>query len=35
MGVVDAIALQATGTLNGMGDVPLSEVTITSVTQVR
>jgi peptidyl-prolyl cis-trans isomerase A (cyclophilin A) len=35
MGVVDAIAFQTTGTLNGMGDVPLSEVTITSVTQVR
>jgi peptidyl-prolyl cis-trans isomerase A (cyclophilin A) len=35
MGVVDAIASQATGTLNGMGDVPLSEVTITSVSQVR
>ena len=35
MGVVDAIASQATGTVNGTGDVPLSEVTITSVTQVR
>jgi peptidyl-prolyl cis-trans isomerase A (cyclophilin A) len=35
MGVVDAIASQTTGTLNGMGDVPLTEVTITSVTQVR
>jgi cyclophilin family peptidyl-prolyl cis-trans isomerase len=33
--VIDAIALQPTGTVNGMRDVPLSEVTITSVTQVR
>jgi peptidyl-prolyl cis-trans isomerase A (cyclophilin A) len=33
--VIDAIASQATGTVNGMRDVPLSEVTITSVTQVR
>jgi peptidyl-prolyl cis-trans isomerase A (cyclophilin A) len=35
MGVVDTIASQTTGTMNGIGDVPLSEVTITSVTQVR
>ncbi len=35
MGVADAIAAQATGTANGLSDVPLSEVTITSVTQVR
>ena len=35
MGVVDAIASQATGTLNGQSNVPLSEVSITSATQVR
>ena len=29
------LPLQPTGTVNGMRDVPLSEVTITSVTQVR
>ena len=35
MGVVDAIASQPTGTVNGVADVPLSEVTITSAVQVR
>jgi cyclophilin family peptidyl-prolyl cis-trans isomerase len=35
MGVVDAIASQPTGTVNGVADVPLSEVTITSALQVR
>lgn len=35
MGVVDAIASQPTGTVNGVPDVPLSEVTITSAVQVR
>jgi peptidyl-prolyl cis-trans isomerase A (cyclophilin A) len=33
--VIDAIASQATGTVNGMRDVPLSEVKIILVTQVR
>lgn len=35
MGVVDAIASQPTGSVNGTPDVPLSEVTITSAVQVR
>jgi cyclophilin family peptidyl-prolyl cis-trans isomerase len=35
MGVVDAIASQPTGTVNGVSDVPLSEVTITLASQVR
>jgi peptidyl-prolyl cis-trans isomerase A (cyclophilin A) len=34
-GVVDAIASQPTGTLNGAQNVPLSDVTITSAVQVR
>lgn len=33
--VVDAIAGQATGTVNGFADVPLTDVTITSVTQIK
>jgi peptidyl-prolyl cis-trans isomerase A (cyclophilin A) len=35
MGVADAIASQPTGRVNGMLDVPLSEVTITSAVQTR
>lgn len=35
MGVLDAIASQPTGTFNGVPDVPLSEVTITSAVQIR
>jgi len=35
MGVVDAIASQPTGTVNGAPNVPLADVTITSAVQVR
>ena len=35
MEVVDAIAAVPTGVVNGQRDVPLSEVTITSATQVK
>ena len=35
MDVVDAIASQPTGSVSGVPDVPLSEVTITSAVQVR
>lgn len=35
MDVVDAIASKPTGTVSGVPDVPLSEVTITSAVQVR
>lgn len=35
MEVVDAIAAMPTGFVNGLRDVPLSEVTITSATQVK
>jgi peptidyl-prolyl cis-trans isomerase A (cyclophilin A) len=33
--VVDAIAAQATGVLNGFSDVPLTDVTITSAQQIK
>lgn len=33
--VVDAIAAQATGTVNGFADVPLADVTITTASQVK
>jgi len=35
MDVVDAIALQPTGSVSGFSDVPLSDVTVTSVTQIK
>jgi cyclophilin family peptidyl-prolyl cis-trans isomerase len=35
MGVVDTIASQPTGNVNGAPNVPLSDVTITSAVQVR
>lgn len=35
MDVVDAIAAQATGTVNGFADVPLTDVTITYVSQIK
>jgi len=35
MDVVDAIAKQATGPINGFSDVPLTDVTITSVSQIK
>ena len=35
MDVVDAIAKQATGTVNGVADVPLTDVTIKSVSQIK
>ena len=33
--VVDSIALEATGTVNGFQDVPLSDVTLTKATQIK
>lgn len=35
MDVVDGIALQPTGSVNGFSDVPLTDVTVTSVTQIK
>jgi cyclophilin family peptidyl-prolyl cis-trans isomerase len=35
MDVVDAIAKQATGPINGFSDVPLTDVTITSASQIK
>ena len=35
MAVVDTIATKATGTVNGFSDVPLADVTIISVLQIR
>ena len=35
MAVVDTIAAKATGTVHGFSDVPLADVTIISVLQIR
>jgi cyclophilin family peptidyl-prolyl cis-trans isomerase len=35
LNVVDAIAAQSTGSLNGFGDVPLTDITITLALQIQ